>query len=237
MHNKPYFGNTIRHVVRSGEVVNRHYSVIFRDGPEFWQNTVQRLENKYPNGDFNFTVYGCSDGSEPFTFIMALLKWTKNLAEKLKFIKALDIEPSIVRQAKTGICNIHDDDLEFIQRTILKDNKNDYFDKVERTDSYFDIGLKFRKNVMSKIRFGVADIREHVKTLDAEEHNAVSCRNLWNYMPLKDRGPLAENLHDKTKNGGFILIGDYDIRHGIPEILERHRFLKDKSNDYTWYAK
>ena len=232
-----YFGNTIRQVVKSGEVVNRHYSVLFRDGKDFWQNTVNNITSKYPKGDVNLICYGASDGSEPFTFIMSMFEWAKGWSDKFKPLRAIDVEPSILKQAKSGICNINNEDLDFMQRIILKNHYKEYFTETKRTESVFDTAVKFSEKIMNKIIFQTADIFKHVDTLNANEKNVIFCRNLWNYLPKDKQGPLAEKLYDKTKNGGFILIGDYDINKGIPAILERHHFKKNCLDWFTWFAK
>lgn len=232
-----HFTNTMKMVVKSNGDVNRHYSVLFRDGQDFWRSTVERIARQYPKGDVKLTCYGSSDGSEPFTFIMSLFKWAKGFLRNFDKLNAFDVEPSIIRQAKSGICNIHDEDLDYMRRIILKGKSDEFFKEVDRTDSYFDTGIKMSDKIMDRINFRVADIFKHVDTLRANEKNVVFCRNLWNYLPKDKQGPLAEKLHDKTKNGGFIIIGDYDIRKGIPEILQRHNFKKNGLDWFTWFAK
>lgn len=233
----PYFGNTMKQVIKNGEVVNRHYTRIFRDGKDFWQDVVEKIETRYPDGDVNLTCYGCSDNSEPATFVISMYEWAKKLMASLKPMRALDIEPDIIRQARTGICNIHEEDLEIILRKILRREEQDYFNVVERTDRDYDIGLQFTSKVMDKIRFGVADIFKDADKLNAGEKNGIFCRNFWNYIPREKQGQLAEKLHDKTKNNGFIVIGDYDIRKGVYDVLDRHHFRQSDDNPFFWYAK
>ncbi len=233
----PYFGNTMKQVVKSGEVVNRHYSRVFRDGKYFWQDITEKIQTGYPNGDINLTCYGCSDGSEPATLVISLFEWAKELMTKLKPMRALDVEPAIVRQAKSGICNVYEQDADWIMDIVLKRNEQDYFERVERTDRDYEIALKFTDKVMQRIRYEVADIFKDVDRLNPNEKNGIFCRNFWNYLPKEKQGPLAEKLHDKTKNKGFIVVGDYDIRKGVYDVLDRHHFRQSDDNPFFWYAK
>ena len=195
------------------------------------------IDKKYPNGDVNLTCYGCSDGSEPISFAISMFEWTKNFFNKCKSINAFDIDPVIIKQAKSGICNINDDDLFYISNAILKKHYSEYFSMALRTDKNFDVAIIPKPHITDKIKFGIADIFSHIDTLNPLNKNGIFCRNFWNYLPKEKQGPLAEKLHDKTLHDGFIVIGDYDIRKKIPAILERHNFKQDENNSMIFYAK
>jgi len=227
----------MRQTVKAGRVINRNYTLLFRDGKQFWKNTVEMIDKKYPASDVNLTCYGCSDGSEPFTFVISMFEWAKKLFDKCKPINAYDVDPKIIAQAKSGICNVNDEDLYFISNNVLKKHYSEHFSMTQRTDNSFDIAVIPKKHITDKIKFGIADIFQHIDTLKPMNKNGIFCRNFWNYLPKEKQGPLAEKLHDKTLRDGFIVIGDYDIRNNIPTILERHNFKQDENNKMIFYAK
>lgn len=75
----------------------------------------------------------------------------------------------------------------------------------------------------NNIKFQHANILDDIQKLP-DENNVILCRNCWEYLGKENFHYLAEQLYEKTKNNGLVVIGKHEETFGVPEILERHGF-------------
>lgn len=217
------FGSSEREVFDTdGNVVNRNYTTFFRTDLQ-WENFVRFIDNKYKNShDINLTCYGCSDGSEPYTLALSLINYTPATGYKIYPIIAKDYDPYIIKQAKSEQCHVANDDILAINDH-TDGEFNSYFQVYSSTNEDFDYSISPKKPLYDKIIFEQANILDDLKNLP-DENNVIMCRNFWKYLGEDKFDELAEKLYQKTKNKGLVVIGSYDRKFKVNEVLERHNF-------------
>lgn len=217
------FGSSEREVFdSSGNIVNRNYTTFFRTDLK-WENFVKFLENKYQNQDkINLTCYGCSDGSEAYTLALSLMSYTPETGYKIYPIIAKDNDTYIIKKAKSERCDIAKDDILAINDH-TEGKMNHYFNVYGTWSEDFDYSIAPKKPLYNKITFEQANILNDLENLP-NKNNVIMCRNFWNYLGQENFDKLAEMLYEKTKDKGLVIIGSYDRKHKVNEVLERHNF-------------
>ena len=85
------------------DILHRNNTIFFRN-PSFWQNAVKFFEKEYKNvPKVNVYCYGCSDGSEAYTFAMTLLTKIGKKAKKYFPIQAKDYDPVAIEKIQENI--------------------------------------------------------------------------------------------------------------------------------------
>lgn len=214
--------NELESLDENGNVINRNVTELFRADLK-WQKFSELLETKYQNVDnINITDYACSDGSEAYTIALCLINYTPELCPKSFPIIAKDFDKHILRMAVAGNCNIYNSDLDAI-KDHTNNRFNDYFNIVPAQDSDFIFAIHPKEILKNNIKFQYANILEDIQNLP-DENNVILCRNCWEYLGKENFHYLAEQLYEKTKNNGLVVIGKHEEKFGVPEILERHGF-------------
>lgn len=189
----------------SSKLKHRNDTCFFRDS-EFWAKLNYYLVKKYINvPKVNVYSYGCSDGSEPFTFVMQMLSIHKESANKFLPVIAKDYDLIAINKARS---------------------KNYYFlDKYEKqdinyyTNNNFDRFFKLFENnyyyisdeIHNNVEFSVANIFDDYKKIEPE-NSVVLARNFWPYIERKkERQDLLNNLAKHLGENSILVIGDYDI--------------------------
>lgn len=207
---------------KNGEVINRNVTELFR--PDLrWKEFTELLAKKYERNDnINLIDYACSDGSEAYTIALCLINYTPEICRKSFPIIAKDFDKHILSRAMSGNCNIYASDLDAINDH-TSNKVNDYFSVVPAQDSDFIFAIRPKEILRNNIKFQHANILDDIQKLP-DENNVILCRNCWEYLGKENFHYLAEQLYEKTKNNGLVVIGKHEETFGVPEILERHGF-------------
>ena len=206
----------------SGKITNRTVTYFFRTDLD-WLDFAQLLNQKYKDKpSFNIIQYACSDGSEAYTTAMAIKEFAPDIAPKAFPIIAIDKCPDIIKEAKSGICNLFEDDISAINWW-TRGKFNDYFQVVPRTNPDCAMGVKPKAPIKDLIIFDQADVLEDLKNI-ADKDTVVMCRNCWEYIGKENYDKLAKELYEVTKNNGLLVIGDHDELHGVPPVLLQNGF-------------
>lgn len=214
--------NELETLNENGEVVNRNVTELFRADLR-WQEFTELLAEKYYNTDrINIVDYACSDGSEAYTLALSLMNYAPEICEKSFPIIAKDFDKHILRQAIAGPCNVFNSDIDAINDH-TNNRFDDYFNIVPAQDSDFIFAIRPKKILKDKILFEHANILEDVQRLP-DENNIILCRNCWEYLGKQNFHYLAEQLYEKTKNNGLLVIGKHEEKFGVPEVLKKHGF-------------
>ena len=213
-------------VEHSKKIQHRNDTWFFRDS-EFWAKLNHYLVQKYKDTPkVNVYCYGCSDGSEPLTFLMQMLSIHKDDAYKFLPIIAKDYDPVAINKACTNN-----------QYSLIKNEIEDidyYTDGnfktlFEQTDNgYYTIKSEIKNN----IKFSVKNLLNDYKNIEPK-NSVILARNFWPYIDLKsDRQKLLNNLAKHIDKTSMLVIGDYDIFGTGGEFeyqLSKAGFMRTKS--------
>ena len=202
---KPTFTSWEREVHdKNGNLLYRNNTSMFRSDIE-WNLFSHFVEKKFENVDkVNVYDFGCSDGSEAYTFLISLLDFCNSgTAKKFVPIKAYDIDKEAIRRAKKeGIC------LTMNERYAIN------WDKRFGVKAFFDKGKDgmYKPNaVLSKnVIFKKGDIKKDYKKIKPE-NSIVFARNFWPYLDYVECKELVKNLGEKMGDNSLLVIGNFDV--------------------------
>lgn len=237
-YNRPSFGIWTRGVYNSSkkglvEPIYRNDTMFFRD-PVFWERFTNLLGQKFnEQSNVNVYCYGCSDGSEPYTFAMNVLAKGKDFAQKFLPVQARDIDSIAICRALDSeyelthdeifrIENVLDDKYELINDKLIttKNTQNHslrkYFDYHEYKREYLSYGdklnVKVKEPLKNSVQFSMGDIFEDYKNINPE-NTVVLARNFWPYIDdISKRSKFFKDLYDHLKEGSLFVIGNFDTK-------------------------
>jgi len=225
-----------------GKPISENNTSFFRTDIEDWNKFTNNLIKKYIDTDkVNIHCFGCSDGVEPFSLAILLIKKLGEKGAKKFFpIIASDIDPKILENPKKGIVFLTDTDLEHIEDNIGKDYsqfiKHDNNFRVDRTynsDEEICNGQVAQK-VRDAIEFKSGDIRNTLSEIP-RENTVVMARNFWPYLSDEDQPKLAEALGKHLKKNSMVITGQYDASHRVnAEKLLTQNGFKDSAIRYCY---
>ncbi len=227
-YNAPTFGHWNRSVYKntpSGfkQLIHRNDTSFFRyiknaqDGNSrnYWDSLIKYIGQKYANTPkVNVYNYACSDGSEPYSFLMSMMtNFTENICNKFGTIQARDYDVEAINKAKIGIYSVIQKEFERILECTNHREKRFF----EILDSNFDSEKNYNiyklspKNILtSKIDFKVANILKDYKNIK-KKNCIVSAKNFWPYLK-EDIPILAEKLSKQMGENSLLILGDFDRR-------------------------
>lgn len=206
---------------RNGKVINRNNTYFFRE-KDLFSKLTKMLSDKYKDvSKVNVYCFGCSDGSEPFTFAMGTLSNEDELNPKKFFpIIARDIDPVAIKKAKNNDYKIY-----YSEKWAINKYTNGMFDKfiysplkIPNDDNSLT-QVFIRKELYDCVDFAVGDIFEDYKKIEPK-NSVVLARNFWPYVEgYHKRGQLIKNLYQHLDYGSYFVIGEFDQR-GVGYKLE-----------------
>lgn len=240
----PNFGNWNREVFKTStnslvqELKHRNDTQFYRDGGH-WYNIVKMLTEKYKNvSKVNTYCYGCSNGSEPYTFLMELMSiCEKDVVQKFLPIIAKDYDKVAIEAAKKNVYPIGtretDSILAYTGRSL------DYFLNNTHKHNHFNHYYSAKPILTDNVQFSVADILEDYKNIKSD-NTVVFARNFWPYLSDNNQKELAKNLYQQLGKNSTLIIGNFDIMNlksgiSIPMLLWNVGFNPTCSN--TIFAK
>lgn len=189
------------------ELKHRNDTSFFRDGA-FWNSLTYYLLYKYnQTPKVNMYNYGCSDGSEIYSFLMALIsRYGIENAEKFTPISAMDYDPVAIEKAKSETYNIKS--YEYTMINALTTNKADMFLDYDINETQI---TAFPTEILtSRVNFKVANILHDYKKIKPQ-NSIVMARNFWPYLK-EDAITLAKKLGSQMGENSTLILGNYDIK-------------------------
>lgn len=175
-----------------------------------WRNLINFLVNKFNNtGKVNIYNYACSDCSELYTFLMALMS-RKDKNKDLSFDKiyAIDYDKEAINKAKKGEYKLSHREYNSIQD--LTDNNIGEFLDISYDEVNKIYKAKPKDILKSKVELINADALKDYKRIKPQ-NSIVLARNFWPY--LEEKMPaLLEKFNERLKNNSVLVIGDFDKR-------------------------
>lgn len=204
------------------ELKHRNDTLIYRGGSD-WYWIVNKLLEKYKNTlKVNVYNYGCSNGSEPYTFLMELLTiCPKKLIDKFTPIIAKDYDPVAINVAKSNRLPISELEQTEVHKYTGKPFSTFFREVTELTD--IEQYYAARTILTDKVHFRVADILEDYKNIQPD-NSVVFARNFWPYLSDENQEKLAQNLYNQLGKNSTLFIGEFDLlnlqsRNRIPILL------------------
>ena len=193
-------------------VINRNNTCFFRENDLFSRLTKLLSESFENVPKVNVYCFGCSDGSEAFTFIMSMLS-LKEEATPQKFfpIIARDIDPVAIEKVKNNDYKIY-----YWEKWAINKYTDGMFDKfinepyeIPENDNVLT-KVFVKKELYDYVDFAVGDIFEDYKTIKPQ-NSVVLARNFWPYIEgSTKRNQLLKALYDHLDYGSYFVIGDFD---------------------------
>lgn len=159
--------------------------------------------------------FACSDGSEPLSYALYLHnKMPKSFYSKYIPIIASDIDPEMIKIAKSGKINLSKYDFENMDKYIK--NANLYFTpkgepiKISNNIYEHEKSYAIDPDIMEMMTFKKSDMLTEVKQLKEDENYIVNIRNVFPYLKQNYRDEVLKTLSQKLKSGNIFVYGHYD---------------------------
>ena len=189
-----------------------------------WNNFMRYIFwNFEGESKVNISSFACADGSEPLSYALYLYdKTPKSYYAKFR-ITASDIDPEMVKVAKSGRINLSDEDFKNIEKYIK--NPHRYFNDLDKpvkitnnidSDRY---SYKINPDVHSLIKFKKSDILTEVKKINTDEYYVLSIKNVFPYLKENYINEVLETMAKKLKSGSIFVYGKYDLL--VPNLKNR----------------
>ncbi len=157
---------------------------------------------------------GCSTGEEPYTIAM-ILNEVPELKDWNIFIFASDISSWALKVAREGIYG----------RSSFRDMDEYYLKK------YFKpVGgdrFKINDRIREKVMFGKVNILDTSRLVLYGLLDAIFCRNVLIYFDLPAKKKAVDNMYERLRSGGFLLLGHSESLLGIDARLKLVHFKHD----------
>jgi len=237
--NRAYYDKTVKDSYLSGIVSN--YTFPFRDDFDDWFGNIDFILNNFKNKK-NINIYslGCSDGSEPYSIGIALIKSNMPDAKKVRSIIATDIDRDILELAKSGKINLSYENISRIKE-LLGENQDYFYDEKDKlkmpekwkpsirmleTDDYRS--YKVKEELFKMIKYREENILETVNSIKDDSNTFVACRNTIPYLSIKNQKLFLHLLSLKLKKNSMVAIGEFDKQINLANKLMEEHFAPTK---------
>lgn len=232
--NNPTFGDYYK-IILKGDKVAKNFKVsdvkyscatMFVRGMNTLRDFTKYILKKYENvPKVNFYDYACSDGSETYSYILALLSIGGEEAIK-KFcpIIAKDIDSTAIFRAKHGKYYLTPREMSNIEILTNKDME-EFFYSDYPVDKLRNAIWYPKSTLTANAKFSVANILKDYTTINPQ-NSIVSVRNFWPYLEPEDRENLANGLYSHLDKSSVLIIGDFDKHNGLFNT-ETGKYLTD----------
>ena len=193
-------------------IKHRNTTCFFRSDMN-WDELPTYLDKKYAQVQrINTYCYACSDGSEPYSFVMKMIsKLGEDKAEKFFPVQAKDYDEFIIGQAQSRRAKLVSYEPQVInqQTNGALDNYMEYLGK-RRIPSYEEHIYAVKDNLFNKVNFAQANVLSDVKQIPSD-NTVVFCRNFWPYLRDGEKiNNLAKNLYNQLGQNSCVILGEYD---------------------------
>ena len=191
-----------------------NFTYFFRGDFE-WLSFAKYLNRHFANAE-KVNVYNaaCSDGSEPFTLVMSLIrKLGREKAEKFFPIEAFDLNSSLINMAKNGVIPLLPEPYTIVDiwrlklKNMFMEHRFLNYKKIRGFGQLVQMNDATRKHV----NFSVGNVLTKVDSMEGE-NTVVMARNFWMYLEPYEQELLAQKLGRKLKKDSIIVLGKYDTQ-------------------------
>jgi len=216
------------------EIVNSHETYIFRNDINWlaFRDYINERFSDCPKIDT--IIYGCSNGSEPYSLSM-LMQAMVNNPDRFFPIKAFDIDESLIMEniSKKDSFRIENNDFAKIQN-LYEIAKKDYTPYVFEDNFH---RCYFTNKTTKPVEFKEGNLIEDINRMKFERPTLFIARNMWPYVSPGEYNSFARKLFDKLPVGSSVIIGDFDFRgnrylgtNDFPNVLLKTGFKQSNLN-------
>lgn len=202
------------------KILNSNLTNFFRDDMPNWAFLVEKLDKTFENAPkVNVYDFGCSDGSEAYTFIISLFETLgEEKAQKFLPIKAYDKDSFIVKKANSGRveCTLED------YKKLLENTNNNiekYFE-IEKEDEDGIKTLKPKEILTDNVTFEKKSYADGLENVE-KENSLILSRNFLKYLDRSEIVKATYLLRDLDQSSRVVLGGfDTGYRNSTPAFME-----------------
>lgn len=221
----PSFGDCA--IKQSGDKLVTHFTHLGRDLRINRQRLADYAFNmiKNPKLGCEFIFCGCSDGSEIFDIMMAVVyKFYKEKIphDKLPKFKAFDLSQKMIDIAKTGRINISNAGIQYVKESYpdypfwinqqgimyYPDDNIPYLER--KIGSPIKNSYQFNPKLLEKIDFYRGSMLSEFQKIDSDSCKIVVCRNAARYNPESYQRESARVLDKNLKPHSLVIVGICD---------------------------
>lgn len=163
----------------------------------------------------NIVSLACADGSEPLSYALYLHNKTPKSYYDKFCISGSDIDPEMIKLAKSGKINLSVDDFLNMKKYIK--NISEYFSMSEKpvkiTNNIYNGEKSYNINpeIKSMLKFKKSDILTEVKNINSDEYYVLNIRNVFPYLKESYNDEVLKTMAKKLKSGSLFIYGKYDL--------------------------
>ena len=222
-----------------GRPISTNNTSFFRAELE-WNKFTDFLIKKYQHTDkVNIHCYACSDGAEPFSLAILLIKKLGEGAKKFFPIIASDIDPKILENPKKGKVILSDCDIVNIEDELGTDyskfiKHNDDFKLLKEYNAHDEVCEgTVSPEVRKAVVFKSYDIMDNITNIPAQ-NTVVMARNFWPYLPEEKQQSLAKKIANQLSDTSTLVLGTFDKRESSAINAITDNGFKDTSVDHCF---
>lgn len=232
------FGTTRTQKIVNDTLINSNRTDFCRSDMD-WNRFSDYLIKKYPNGT-KIHCYACSDGSEPYTVTLKLIKKLgKKEAQKFFPIIASDIDEDRIKKNNEGILGLRKAaDLHKIRMCLqqtgikLEDILSPAKVSPEKIQERYKYEIKqyeIKGILKDAVKFKTANIVEDTKK-KFPKNSVIMFRNAWAYLKPEEERQLTQNLNKNLSKNSMVVIGafEHNYSYATEHLLEKSFRVVDK---------
>jgi len=180
-----------------------------------WNDIMKYIFWNFPGKKkINISSLACSDSSEPLSYALYLYCKTPETYYSKYNIFGSDIDPEMIKIAKSGKINLSKSDFENMEKYVK--NARLYFKyagnplKISNNIYESESAYKIDPDIMKMMHFKKSDMLTEVKLLAENEPHVVNIKNVFPYLKQEYTDAVLESLSKKLKNGDIFVYGNYD---------------------------
>lgn len=232
--NQQSFTSSLREVKDSTrKVVYKNVTGFFRADLNWDKFSTHLIENYKDQKKVNVYCYACSDGSEPYSLAMILIKKLgEKAAQKFFPIIAADIDEFMINKAKSGLIDVQMHEPLQITLSGIDIHKHIRIGNTAKrmNGNYFYDG-SVAENLKKNVIFRQADIVDDIDKIDAE-NSVVMFRNVWPYLKPEQREKLIKKLDKNLGKTSMYVFGGFDVL-GLNENKDFYLQLKLMNSGFS----
>lgn len=235
---KPTFRSMAHEYRLSNKMEMGLFTWMFREDVNWRKLAILEEVNFAKKDKVNIIQFAPSDGSEGYTQILSLLRYSPKYAEKFFPIKAYDINQAVVDGANLGYINLNVGDVE---RMILDNRINadkyfpgsfDYYIENKENKRAMPKTFKVSDALTKRIQFNQGDMFEILPKIQDDSNTIILVRNSIGYYEWQTRYSFFAQAADVLKKGSLFIVGNLEDTLGIKEIMCKLSFEECLRNVY-----
>ena len=232
--NNVYFSANNREVYNADNKFQYKTTTYFFRADTDWDALGNYLCEKYADTDkVNVICHACSNGMEPYSFLMQMTAFHPLEINKFTPIIAKDINSENIEMAAKNIYDLSDTDaslLDYYTKGLYKFYMDNAFVKGIPPNLTCSMSDKFKKYV----NFEQGDILKDIESIP-RKNTVLFCKNLWPYLPVEQQEFLVKKFAERFDDSCVIITGDFDKRLSkVNPLMIEHGFSRHPKMLYVY---